>query len=85
MKDCVILKVKELYETEFKNHFEVLGNTIEESSLDDALNIINGTIKTAEEVIGFRRYKKALWITNEVLLLDDERRDVGKKKVQLHR
>lgn len=44
MKDCVILKVKELYETEFKNRFEVLGNTIGESSLDDALNIINGTI-----------------------------------------
>ncbi len=38
-------EVKERYGTELKNHFEALSNKIEESSLDDALDIINGTIK----------------------------------------
>ncbi len=76
-KDCV---VKELYGTKLKNRFEALGNTIEESSLDDALDIINGMIKkTAEEVIGFRRHKRAPWLTNNILALDDECRDLGKK------
>ncbi len=74
-------EVKQLYGIELKNRFEALGNTIEESSLDDALDIINGMIrKTAEEVIGFRRHKKAPWITDEVLAVGDERQDLGKKK-----
>lgn len=59
----------------------MLGNTLEESILDDALNIIKGPIKkTAEEVIRFRRHENALWITDEVCALGDECRDVGKKK-----
>ncbi len=74
-------EVKERYGTELKNHFEALSKKIEESSLDDALDITNGTIKkTAEEVTGFRRHKKDPWITDEVLVLGDERRDLGKKK-----
>lgn len=60
-------EVKECYEIKLKNSFEVLGNTIEESSLDYALDIMlfitalyyNGMIKkTAEEIISIRRYKK---------------------------
>lgn len=51
--------VKEHYVIRLKNSFEVLGNMIEEFSLDDTLNIINDTIKkTAEEIIGFRRTYK---------------------------
>lgn len=74
-------EVKELYKTELKNHFEVLGNIIEESSLNDTLDIINGMIKkTAKEIIGFRRHKKAPWITDKVLALGDEPEMWAKKK-----
>lgn len=44
-------EVKELYGTELKNCFEVLGNIIEEPSLNDAHDIINSTIKMAQDVI----------------------------------
>lgn len=76
-------EVKEHYEIKLKNSFEVLGNMIEESSLDDLLDIINGMIKkTVEEIIGIRRYKHVPWITDEVLALGDERRDVRQHQKQ---
>ncbi|KAL3874004.1 hypothetical protein ACJMK2_037075 [Sinanodonta woodiana] len=54
-----IPEVKERYEMELKNRFEAHSSMIEEASIDEALYIVNRTIrKTAEEVIGFKRYRR---------------------------
>ncbi|KAL3860167.1 hypothetical protein ACJMK2_010325 [Sinanodonta woodiana] len=71
---------KKCYEIEIKNRFESLSSMIEEASLDDALYIVNRTIrKTAKEVIGFKRYRRELWISDEVLNLADQRRAIKTK------
>ncbi|KAL3854416.1 hypothetical protein ACJMK2_013686 [Sinanodonta woodiana] len=53
---------------------------IEEASLDETFDIVNRTIrKTAEEVIGFKRYRREPWISDEVLKLADQRRTIKAK------
>ena len=75
-----IPEVKERYEIEIKNRFEALSSMIEEASLDEALDIVNRTIRnTAEEVIGFKRYRREPWISDEVLNLADQRRTIKAK------
>ncbi|KAL3855203.1 hypothetical protein ACJMK2_014423, partial [Sinanodonta woodiana] len=57
------------------NRFEALSSMIEEANLDEALCIVNRTIKkTAEEVTGFKRYRREQWISDELLNLADQRR-----------
>ncbi|KAL3877807.1 hypothetical protein ACJMK2_035454, partial [Sinanodonta woodiana] len=64
------------------NCFEALCSIIEEASLDEALDIVNRTIrKIAEEVIGFKRYRREPWISDEVLKLADQRRTIKLKNV----
>ncbi|KAL3842046.1 hypothetical protein ACJMK2_020111 [Sinanodonta woodiana] len=75
-----IPEVKEHCEIEIKNRCEALSSMIEEASLDEALDIVNRTIrKTAEEVIGFKRYRREPSISDEVLNLADQRRTIKAK------
>ncbi|KAL3858707.1 hypothetical protein ACJMK2_008968 [Sinanodonta woodiana] len=75
-----IPEVKERYEIEIKNRFEALSSMIEEASLDEALDIVNHTIrKTAEDVIDFKRYRREPWISDEVLNLAIQRRTIKAK------
>ena len=75
-----IPEVKERYEIEIKNRFEALSGMVEEANLDEAVDIVNHTIKkTAEEVIGFKKYKKEPWISDQVLSLADQRRLIKAK------
>ncbi|KAL3866202.1 hypothetical protein ACJMK2_043524 [Sinanodonta woodiana] len=53
---------------------------IKEASLDEVLYIVNYTIrKTAEDVIGFKRYRREPWISDEELNLADQRRTIKGK------
>ncbi|KAL3866041.1 hypothetical protein ACJMK2_043382 [Sinanodonta woodiana] len=80
-----IPKVKEKYDIEIKNRFEALSSMVEEASLDEALYIVNHTIrKTAEDVIGFKKYRREPRISDEVLNLDDQRRTI-KAKMSINR
>ncbi|KAL3874104.1 hypothetical protein ACJMK2_037164 [Sinanodonta woodiana] len=80
-----IPEVKERYKIEIKNRFEALRSMIKEASLDEALDIVNRTIrKTAEELIGFKRYRRESWISDEVLNLADQRRTI-KAKMSINR
>ncbi|KAL3879852.1 hypothetical protein ACJMK2_032131 [Sinanodonta woodiana] len=75
-----IPEVKECNEIEIKNRFEALSSMIEEASLDEALYIVNNTIKkTAEDAISFKRYRREPWISDEVLNLADQRRTIKTK------
>ncbi|KAL3861649.1 hypothetical protein ACJMK2_007674 [Sinanodonta woodiana] len=71
--------VKKRYEIEIKDRFEALSSMIEEASLDQALYIVNRTISKTAEVIGFKRYRREPWISDEVLNLADQRRKIQAK------
>ncbi|KAL3882631.1 hypothetical protein ACJMK2_028955 [Sinanodonta woodiana] len=66
-----------------ENRFKALSIMIEEASLDEALYIVNHTIKkTAEEVIGFKRYRREPWISDE-MSINPQDEDLKLKNTQL--
>ncbi|KAL3856993.1 hypothetical protein ACJMK2_011697 [Sinanodonta woodiana] len=80
IKKLRIPEGKERHEIQIKNRFEALNSMIEEASLDEALDNVNRTIrKTAEEVIGFKRYRREPWISDKVPNLADQRRTIKEK------
>ncbi|KAL3874134.1 hypothetical protein ACJMK2_037187 [Sinanodonta woodiana] len=65
-----IPEVKEHYEIEIKNRSEALSSMIEKASLDESIRYYE---------IGFKRYQREPWISNEVLNLANQRRTIKAK------
>lgn len=72
--------VRKKYQQALSNRSAELENLPDDVNM--ALEIVNNTIQeAARETIGFKRKKKKPWISDEVLLLTDKRREV---KAQLN-
>ncbi len=68
--------VRQEYQLALSNRFAKLECLPDD--VNKALEIVNDAVRgAAKDTIGFRRQKKKPWISEEVLLLTDQRREIG--------